>query len=336
MGARPFVSIIIPTYNRAGMLGLTIDSFLAVDYPRSCYEIIVVDNNSSDHTAQVVKEYVDQADVSVRYFFEGRQGVHYARNSGALQAIGEYFYFTDDDMLADSSLLKELVSVFDLDSKIASATGMIQGRFDDPPPRWVSKYLINSWLSLTEKNKPEELVVSRHDMVYSCHQMIKRGPFFESGGYNPENTAGVWVGDGETGLGIKLSALGYKFAFNSRSIIYHMIPRSRTTLSYLVKRVGNQGYCDSYTAFRRHRKTSGIIGHAIRRDLLTYPLMLAVILVKVLLLKESWRFIPAKLMYIYRRNEYDFRLCVDSEFRDMALVDDWLRYVPADKNSSKK
>ena len=111
-GNEPFVSIIIPTYNRAKMLGITIESFMTQSYPKDKYEIIVSDNNSSDNTREVVEEWQGKATVPIRYLFEGRQGVHYARNTAAKAAIGDILYFTDDDMIAANSLLLELVKVF--------------------------------------------------------------------------------------------------------------------------------------------------------------------------------------------------------------------------------
>jgi glucosyl-dolichyl phosphate glucuronosyltransferase len=234
-----FISIIIPTYNHAKMLGLTIESFTGQAYPKELYEIIISDNNSNDNIRDVVAEWQAKSPVPIKYVFEKRQGVHYARNSAAKIAKGEILYYTDDDMIADSRLLEEMVKVFELDPMIGTATGLVLGKFDVEPPKWASKYLINGYLSLTDKNKREELIISRDDCgVYSCHQAIKRDVFFKSGGFNPENTAGVWIGDGETGLNIKIRALGYKVAYISKSVIYHMLPENRTTLNYLIKRIG--------------------------------------------------------------------------------------------------
>jgi glycosyltransferase involved in cell wall biosynthesis len=65
----PFVSIIIPTYNRAKMLGLTIESFTGQDYPKELYEIIISDNNSSDNTRDIVAEWQAKSPVPIKYIF---------------------------------------------------------------------------------------------------------------------------------------------------------------------------------------------------------------------------------------------------------------------------
>jgi len=322
MGHYPFISIIIPTYNRAHMLPVTLDSFLAQDYPRDKHEIIVVDNNSTDTKREIVARYLGNSAIPVKYLFEPRQGVHYARNSAAQQAGGNILYFTDDDMVADPALLTELVKVFDLFPEVGCATGLILPLFEEEPPAWVRRFLWNHYLSLTEKNRPEELIVSKNDLVYSCHQAVRRELFFQAGGFNPENTAGVWIGDGETGLNIKIKNLGYKFAYTSKSMIYHMIPQSRTTLDYLVKRIGNQGFCDSYTDYRNHRERGKIIPLMIRRNTIDLIKNLSFTLLKIAAGKLSWHFIPARMMYFHKRNVYDLKLYTNENFRKSADIDD--------------
>ena len=266
MSLPPFVSIIIPTYNRAQTLPATLESFLAQNYPRDCYEILIVDNNSTDTTHKITARYIDSSAVLVKYLFEPRQGVHYARNSAAKKANGDILYFTDDDMVADPALLHELVKVFELVPEVGCATGLILPRFEKEPPEWVRRYLWNHYLSVTEKSRLEELIITPNDLVYSCHQAVRRDLFFQAGGFNPENTAGIWIGDGETGLNIKIKNLGGKFAYTSHAIIHHIIPETRATLGYLLQRTGNQGFCDSYTEYRVHRERAKIIPLMVKRN----------------------------------------------------------------------
>jgi len=318
----PFVSVIIPTYNRAALLRATIDSFLAQNYPADRFEIIVSNNNSNDATADVLASYVDPR---VRSIFEERQGVHYARNSAAKLARGEILYFTDDDMIADPSLLDELMRVMTAHPSVATATGKIVAQFDEEPPVWVRRHLINGLLSVTDATRPDELIVSEHDFgVYSCHQAVRRETFFRAGGFNPENTAGVWIGDGETGINLKIASMGERFAYVPSSVIHHRIPPGRTTLSYLIARLGNQGFCDAYTAYRRHRTRAGVVTGMITRNTVGALKIMAATLYWIVRGRMSWHFLPAHVMYLHRRNVYDLRLMRDAEFRRVAEVDDWL------------
>lgn len=321
----PFISVIIPTYNRGKSLSVTLDSFLTQTYPLKDMEIIVSNNNSTDDTAQVLKGYAERCP-NIVPLLEPRQGVHYARNSAAKSARGEILYFTDDDMIADPKMIEEIIKVFSIDESIGVATGLIVGKFEKEPPAWVSRYMINSYLSLTGKERNEDLIVSTQDFgVYSCHQAIKRTVFFESGGFNPENTRGVWIGDGETGLNIKIKALGHKFAFTSASKTSHMIPNERTTLSYIVKRLGNQGFCDAYTKYRAHRSRSILLQELIIRNLWAAPKRVAKVIVSALIRRTDWRFIPAFIAYYFKQNVYDFKILRNNDFRLLVEKDNWLK-----------
>ena len=189
-----FISIIIPSYNRSHYIRLTIDSFLSQNYPRERFEIIVANNNSTDDTELILKEYANEIS-NFRYFNELRQGVHYARNSAARLAMGDILYYTDDDMIADKDLLSEITKLFLIDEKIASATGKILPKWRVTPPDWVIRYCNNHLLSL--KDSGEEIIISKNDIgVFSCHQAVRKEVFMKSGGFNPENTMGEWIGDG--------------------------------------------------------------------------------------------------------------------------------------------
>lgn len=87
----PAVSVIIPTYNRANLIAQAIDSVLAQTF--TDFEIIVVDDGSTDDTATVVRRYGDR----VRYILTTNGGTGHARNVGMQRAFGRYFIFLDSD-----------------------------------------------------------------------------------------------------------------------------------------------------------------------------------------------------------------------------------------------
>lgn len=95
------VSVIIPTFNNAVMLATTLLAFERVQFPEST-ELIVVDNNSTDDTADTVKSFLVR--LPVRYAFEPNKGVSAAKNRGLRMAGGKLLIFTDDDVPAGSSL----------------------------------------------------------------------------------------------------------------------------------------------------------------------------------------------------------------------------------------
>ncbi len=91
MNKTPIVSVIIPTYNRAPYVTEALDSVLAQTF--TDYEIIVIDDGSTDNTKEVLQPYFPQ----IRYFFQENQGVSAARNVGIREAKGEWLAFLDSD-----------------------------------------------------------------------------------------------------------------------------------------------------------------------------------------------------------------------------------------------
>lgn len=154
----PYISIIIPTYNRSFLLSKTINSFLDINYPRNKYEIIISDNNSDDNTKLIVNKFRKKNKL-IKYIFIKHQGAHYARNYASQIAKGNILYFTDDDMTATSDILLELVNVFKKDNEVGTVTGLILPKFESPPPKWIKKYLINFWLSLTDINMKKKKII---------------------------------------------------------------------------------------------------------------------------------------------------------------------------------
>ena len=137
-------------------------------------------------------------------------------------------------MEADPNLLAEILNMFTKEIKLGTVTGITIPIFEDSPPDWIKKNMLNHYLAVTDrKDFHWQYFISEEEPVgfYSNHQAIKREAFFQSGGFNPENTKGVWLGDGETGLNIKLRKNKWMFGFTKKSKTYHHIPKSRLTIS---------------------------------------------------------------------------------------------------------
>lgn len=325
------ISVIIPSYNRCHQLKEAILSFISQDIDPDSYEIIICDNNSSDETREVVKGLKAQHDkIGIQYVHESRQGVHYARNTAAKIALGSILYFTDDDMIATSSLLSNLMKVFDLEPQIACATGQVLPKWEIDPPDWIIKHCNNALLSLI--SRPEHLIIANYDVgCYSCHQAIRRDVFFQTGGFHPENTAGEWIGDGETGLNKVIKSLGYSFAYTSSSVIYHCIPSARMTQAYLNKRLYNQGFCDSYSEFRcKSGQKKRELYRSIFDSLIRMLSQACFAALKRAARKDSWHVEMGYCYYYLAKVVYKIKLLRSPSWRRLVLRSDWLRDSSAD------
>jgi glycosyltransferase involved in cell wall biosynthesis len=131
------ISAIICTYNRDTYLGAAIDSLLSQDLA-ALFEVIVVDNGSSDRTQEVVQQRA--SDPRVKYVYEPTIGLSVARNTGAKNASAEVLAYLDDDAVASPQWLRSLYSAYQQNSQLAIAGGKVTLIW--PPgveqPKWLS------------------------------------------------------------------------------------------------------------------------------------------------------------------------------------------------------
>jgi GT2 family glycosyltransferase len=107
----PIVSVVIPTFNRRASLGRLLESLARQTLPTALFEVIVVDDGSTDDTANYVRE-LQRERTNLFLFSTANHGPASARNSGAFAAKGYYLAFTDDDCVADEHWLGHLVEAF--------------------------------------------------------------------------------------------------------------------------------------------------------------------------------------------------------------------------------
>jgi glycosyltransferase involved in cell wall biosynthesis len=137
---RMLLSVVICTWNRAQSLRVALSSLTRlVDPAGANWEVVVVDNNSTDDTRAAVEEHRDA--LPVRYVFEPRQGLSHARNRAVQEAGGDLIIFTDDDVRVDPRWLAEYASAAQQYPEAAFFGGTIDLRFPGTPPRWLRNNL---------------------------------------------------------------------------------------------------------------------------------------------------------------------------------------------------
>jgi glucosyl-dolichyl phosphate glucuronosyltransferase len=154
----PLVSVIVSTYNRADQLPRALDALLtqAGDVP---YEIIVVDNNSTDATAQVVASIAGRSAGRIRYAFEPRQGLSHGRNTGIARAQAAIIALSDDDVRVANDWILQLERTFAGHPGIDYVGGRVLPHWMEPPPRWLTTA---HWAPLALQDYgPEPLIVDR-------------------------------------------------------------------------------------------------------------------------------------------------------------------------------
>lgn len=130
------VSVVLSTYNRARVVGAAIEALLAQETGGLTYEVLIVDNNSTDNTKQVIESYAQQ-DCRVKYVFEGKQGVAYGRNAGIALTRGEYIAFCDDDVTVSPTWLRTLYEELLRYPDADFIGGKVLPLWKNTPPAWI-------------------------------------------------------------------------------------------------------------------------------------------------------------------------------------------------------
>ncbi len=112
MAELPFVSVVVPTYNRARLLVLLLQSLQEQSYPPNCFEVIIVDDGSTDETEQVVKRFAATAPFPIVYLRQPQKGPAAARNLGIRHSRGDLIAFADSDVTVANDWIANAVAYF--------------------------------------------------------------------------------------------------------------------------------------------------------------------------------------------------------------------------------
>lgn len=133
------VSVVISTYNRAAILPHALESLRQQGPPGLRYEIVVVDNNSTDSTREVVQSLIARGYRNLSYRFEPRQGVAYGRNTGILTSKAPIIAFTDDDVTVSPDWVATLKRLLDEHPEVDCVGGRVLPRWTRTLPSWLGR-----------------------------------------------------------------------------------------------------------------------------------------------------------------------------------------------------
>ncbi|MES2701481.1 MAG: glycosyltransferase [Bacteroidota bacterium] len=139
----PLISLVICTYNREKFLPQALESIRQQQFPASDFELVIIDNNSTDNTAAISKKFIaDNPNLTVRYFFETNKGLSFARNRGLKEAAAPVLSYIDDDVILSPAYLQEMAGFFSQHPNACGAGGKVIPKYESgQEPPWMSKYL---------------------------------------------------------------------------------------------------------------------------------------------------------------------------------------------------
>ena len=252
-------SVIIPTRNHARFVADLLDSLAFLDPINHRWEVLVIDNGSTDQTEDLVKGKISSLPIEIRYIYEPRLGLHNGRHRGALEASGKYLAYLDDDVLVSPTWFQGFDKL--IAGQAEAVVGRILPKWETQPPAWLIKLIREpGYLSLL--NLGTEGFFSEPQCVYGDTFFIPVQLVFDLGGFHPDSMPSNQLryrGDGETGLMWKFKQAGFRAWYEPDATVYHRIPKDRMSFDYLCKREYAQGISDSFSEIRASQLDPAIL-----------------------------------------------------------------------------
>lgn len=187
MSDAPAVSVVISSFNRAASVPATVEGLLRQQVPSDLvFEIIVVDNNSTDNTRDVVEAIAARHPGRVRYIFEGRQGVSYGRNAGIQTARAPIVAFTDDDNVAAPNWIATLSDALDRHPEAAAVGGRVVPQWPGPLPRWLDRRHWSPLAILDYGDRPFFTSADDPRCLLTANLAVRREVFAHIGEFSPD------------------------------------------------------------------------------------------------------------------------------------------------------
>lgn len=240
----PRISAVICTHNRADLLAEALESVCCQSLPKDDYEVIVVDNASTDDTEAVTRRFCDGR-AHVTYVMEPTLGHSVARNRGLREARGRYVAYLDDDAVAQLEWLEQLLAAF---AEVVPEPGCVGGKtlpnWQAPRPFWLHDILM---LSLSVIDWSEEgFFVEPPKFLVGANIAYDRELALELGGFD-ENLGRVGEalrsGD-ECELNLRIRAAGRSVYYTPQAVVSHLVSCTRLTKAWHMDRAKWQGVTD--------------------------------------------------------------------------------------------
>lgn len=210
------ISIIVPTFNGAARIGQTLDA-LRDQSKQHTAEILVVNDGSTDNTAEVVRRYS-----GVRLINQANAGPAAARNRGAAEALGAIILFTDDDCVPTPEWLPAMLAPF-ADPEVVGAKGIY---------RTLQKSIVARFVQIEYEDKYRMMSSFEYiDFVDTYSAAFRRERFLEMTGYDTSFPVACAE---DIELSYRMSGRGWKMKFVPNAIVYHTHPDTLT--KYLKKK----------------------------------------------------------------------------------------------------
>ena len=231
------LSIIICSYNRASYISDALTSLYNQSSGLDDFEVIIVDNNSTDNTKDVYTLW-RQANAKGVFTFisETKQGASFARNTGAAIANGEWVCFMDDDAVATVDYVKNILRHIQDQPLIVGFGGRIIPKYIPAEPKWMSYYV--SSLVGNFDYAPTACAFGNGKYPLESNMIVKKSVYEQIGGFNvnlPGVVGTLRIGGEGKELFYKIIALGHTIYYDPSICVHHVVEVKKLTPEYMYR-----------------------------------------------------------------------------------------------------
>lgn len=227
-----FLSIIVCTFNREKYIGRCLEHLVNQNADTSTFEVIVINNNSTDSSAQICSEIVSQH-AHFHYFLEKNQGLSYSRNRGIKESKGDILAFLDDDAFAQKDYVSNTIKFFKNHSEVQAIGGKIKPLYEGTPPKWMTSYLwpLVAAQDLGDRPKP----FSGRKFPIGANMAFQKSIFERYGTFNLNlgRTGTKLEGGEEKDFFLRLKKDRISVFYVPNVEVNHIIPEKRVTKEYI-------------------------------------------------------------------------------------------------------
>lgn len=218
------ISVVICTYNRAKFIGEALDSLAKQTLLPDLFEIVIVNNNSTDDTEAICKDFINnQADLNIQYVVETNQGLSYARNRGIAVSKHPIITYIDDDAYAKPDFLQHIFDFFIQNPDTVGLGGRVIPRYEIKEPEWMNPYL-DGFVAKLDKGE-EQLKFSANEYPVGCNMTYIKEILQKVGGFNNKLK---WRADDKY-IGIKVREHSDQVYYLPQLAVEHSIDAYRTS-----------------------------------------------------------------------------------------------------------
>ncbi|HQS55865.1 MAG TPA: glycosyltransferase family A protein [Sediminibacterium sp.] len=237
------ISVVICTYNRAVYIQDAMQSLVSQTIDKQAFEVIIVNNNSTDHTEQVCLDFLAaNQDTNFQFLNESKQGASFARNTGAALAKGHLLCFMDDDAVAGKDYLERIVQFFASYPDAGGLGGKIIPKYIPAEPAWMS-YYVSSMVGNFDYS-PTVAVFSPNKYPLESNMIIRKKDFDAISGFNtalPGVVGTLRIGGEGKDFFLRLKALGRVIYYDPAIAVEHVVEVSKLTPEYLYRVASGMG-----------------------------------------------------------------------------------------------